>query len=98
MEISNAELTAMVENLVDEHICRFLNELFRNKAQTPPFQAKKVYQFNTDGELLASYRSHKEAERKTGVNHVDISRFLQGKRTIKQAGGFIWSESPKVKI
>ena len=98
MEINNAELMTMVRNLVDEYINRMLNELFRNKAQTPPLHAKKVFQFNTDGELLASYRSHKEAERKTGVNHVDISRFLQGKRTIQQAGGFIWSESPKVKI
>ncbi len=92
MEISNAELRTLVGNLVDEHIGRMFSELFRAKVQAP-LQAKKVYQFNEDGELLASYRSRKEAERMTGVNHVDISRYIQGKRTIQQAGGFIWSDS-----
>lgn len=95
MEISNAELRTIVENLVDERIARILSGFLKSQAQTP-LQAKKVYQFNMDGELLASYRSHKEAERMTGVNHVDISRYLQGKRTVQQAGGFIWSDSQKI--
>ena len=95
MEISNAEIKTMVENLVEEHIGRLLSGLLKRKVQAP-LQAKKVYQFNMYGELLASYRSHKEAERMTGVNHVDISRFIQGKRTVEQAGGFIWSHSRKI--
>ncbi len=96
MEISNAELRTLVGNLVAEHIGKMFSELFRAKVQTAPLQAKKVYQFSEDGELLASYRSRKEAERMTGVSHVDISRFIQGKRTIQQAGGFIWSNSKKI--
>lgn len=96
MEISNAELKTMVGNLVEEHIGRMLGVLCRNMVQATPPQAKKVYQFTPSGELLASYRSHKEAERMTGVNHIDISRYLQGKRTVQQAGGFIWSVSPKI--
>ena len=42
---------------------------------------KKVYQYNTNGELIAIYNSQKEASEKLNVKTSTISRILHGQRT-----------------
>jgi group I intron endonuclease len=50
--------------------------------------ARRVSQFTTGGELVATYNSAHEAERKTGVRNGNISLCCNGK--MKSSGGFKW--------
>jgi len=52
-----------------------------------------VYQYSLDGELLRSFPSLAEAERKTGVARASICSTLKGRLT--QAGGFQWKDGTK---
>lgn len=49
---------------------------------------KVIYQVDENGEVLATYKTMREAEKKTGVNHRSISDALKGIQ--KKAGGFTW--------
>lgn len=50
--------------------------------------AKKVNQYDLDGNFIRSWNSHKEAE--TTLHIFNISSVLSNRR--KSAGGFIWRE------
>lgn len=52
---------------------------------------KTVYQFNSKGELIATYTSYKEAEKNTGVRADSIGLVCSGKQYT--AGGFVWSNT-----
>lgn len=52
---------------------------------------KPVYQFSKAGDLIATFKSSKEAERMTGIPRSSIYRCSLNSR--KTAGGFIWSFS-----
>lgn len=49
---------------------------------------KCVVQYDFDGNEVARYRSMREAERKTGINHCIISKCCSGK--LSNAGGYSW--------
>lgn len=51
--------------------------------------SKKVYQYSLEGVLIKEYNSTRDAERKTGVNHGNISKVCNG--AWNHAGGFIFS-------
>ena len=58
----------------------------------------EVDQYNSDGVLVNSFVSMKQAERKTGIHHSNIGDCLVGKRSY--AGGFYWvkkGDKPKIK-
>lgn len=50
--------------------------------------SEKVYQYTKNMKYINEYGSAREAMRKTGINHCNISRVRNGKRVT--AGGFIW--------
>lgn len=52
---------------------------------------KTVYQFDKNGNLVASYPSVQEAHRKTGVNDAAICYCANNKYGFKTAGGYKWS-------
>jgi group I intron endonuclease len=49
---------------------------------------KSISQFSKDGQLLSTFHSVMDAERKTGIGNGKIVRCAKGKR--RTAGGFIW--------
>ncbi len=51
---------------------------------------KAVSQFDKSGNLIDTYISAHEAERKTGVSHQHIGKCCNEIPTFKSAGGFIW--------
>ena len=53
-----------------------------------PVTSKAVAMYSTDGVLIKTFPSSKEAERQTGVLQGNISRCCRGK--IKKSGGYIW--------
>ena len=50
--------------------------------------AKRILQYNLNGEFLKEHHSGVKAEKETGVNNSCISLVCHGK--LKTAGGFIW--------
>lgn len=58
---------------------------------------RPVLQYTKDGEFVAEYPSTREAERQTGIKHVQISAVCNGKKWFKSAGGFVWSYNKKMK-
>ena len=52
---------------------------------------KKVYQFDVDGNFIASYNSVTEAMKATNISKNSISEVCNEKRNVYTAGGFIWS-------
>ena len=54
-------------------------------------QSKQVYQYSKEGELIAVWKSTKEAQRK-GYKSGSVSKCCNGK--IKQHRGYIWSYEP----
>ena len=62
-------------------------------------QEREVHQFTLTGEYIASYKSLKEAERRTGVNISSIGHVCRRGRGGKSAGGYMWSyDKEKVPI
>lgn len=51
-------------------------------------QLKPVLQYSKSGELIAEYSCIRDAERKTGIDHITISRACRG--ILKTSGGYIW--------
>lgn len=47
-----------------------------------------IAQYSKDGELIAVFSSSLEAERATGITHMNISQCLHGRT--QSAGGFVW--------
>jgi len=60
----------------------------RKRKKKIPNTAKAVEQWDTEGHLLATYRSIGEASRKTGCGETGISNCAKGKQ--KMSGGYIW--------
>lgn len=58
----------------------------RNKT----LKGKAVAQLTTNGELIATYASIREAERITGINNAWISGCCRKKYGYKTAGGYVW--------
>ena len=52
---------------------------------------KKVYQFDADGNFIASYNSVTEAMKATNISKNSISEVCNEKRNVYTAGGCIWS-------
>ena len=52
---------------------------------------RAVYQYTTEGELVAEYHSQAEAERVTGVRQANITKVVCNKRNT--AGGFVWKNT-----
>jgi hypothetical protein len=52
------------------------------------FNAKKVEQYDKNGELVAVYKSMIQASKETGVNYTGIGNALNGRA--KTAGGYVW--------
>lgn len=50
--------------------------------------ARAVQQLNDRGEVIATYRSAKEASDVTGANHSKITEVARGSR--KRSGGYVW--------
>lgn len=59
-------------------------------------RSKRVFQFNLDGSLIASFGSMKEAERKTGFFSSAISKCINYKSNTRTAFGYIWSFNEEV--
>jgi len=59
-------------------------------------QSKKVYQFDTQGRLLKSYPSCKEASRQTYISASSITQNCNKK--LLSAGGYLWSYEEKAKL
>lgn len=57
---------------------------------------KPVYQFTMDGEFIRMYESACEAQRETGIRHIDISSCCRGNRGRKSCGGFLWSRTKTI--
>ena len=53
---------------------------------------KKVYQYTMGGELIAEYKSAREAGRRTGIDCNSISKCCRGVN--KSTNGFVWSHAP----
>lgn len=51
-------------------------------------QLRPCIQYSLSGELIKEYRSIRDAERETGVDHVTITRACKGR--YKTSGGYIW--------
>lgn len=51
---------------------------------------RKTAQYTRDGELIAVYRSAKEAAHQTGLNNSHICECIRGGR--KHCGGYVWKE------
>ena len=77
--VENLEWNTCAENI--HHAMKMGLSKDRNRA---------VYQYSIDGNLINEYRSIKEAEIKTGVNHSHISKCCLFKKGYKTVGGFIW--------
>ena len=59
-----------------------------------PSCSKQVQMFDKKtGELLATFLSTHEADRKTGIHHGSISKCCKGK--YKSAGGYVWKYPPE---
>lgn len=56
-------------------------------------RGNKIAQFTKDGQFVAEYASMMDAERRTGVTHMNISQCLSGRTN--SAGGFIWKHESK---
>lgn len=52
--------------------------------------AAPVDMLSINGVLLRTFRSAREAEKQTGINHVHIYCCCSGKRNRKTAGGYVW--------
>jgi group I intron endonuclease len=52
-----------------------------------------VYQFDKNGNFIASYISRIEAAKITGANDTQIARCILGRNHCKTAGGFIWKNT-----
>lgn len=59
-----------------------------NAMTNHPYFSKKVYQYDKQGVLIATYPSTREAYRQTGIYHNNISNCCNGK--LKSAGGYVW--------
>ena len=55
-------------------------------------QRINVYQYTVEGELVAVWKSTREAARIGGYNNSAISKCCRGKR--KTAGGYVWKYKP----
>lgn len=51
-------------------------------------QLRPCVQYSPIGEFIKEYRSIRDAERATGIDHITISRACRGK--LKTSGGYIW--------
>lgn len=51
---------------------------------------KEVAQYDLGGNLIKTYKSTREAERQTGIDHSEISRCCSGDRNRKQTGVYVW--------
>ena len=51
-------------------------------------QLRPCIQYSLSGELIKEYRCIRDAERKTGIDHITISRACRG--ILKTSGGYIW--------
>ena len=56
---------------------------------------RKVYQYDTDGNFIASYESQRTASRITGISKNTICEVCREKKNYVTAGGFIWSFTKK---
>lgn len=59
--------------------------------QSPKGTPKVTLQYTTDGELLNTFVSAREADKATGVSYKRISACITGRQ--KTAGGFVWKLS-----
>lgn len=53
------------------------------------YQEKPIHQYTLDGQYIQSFKSIKEASKKTKVTRSCINRFLEG--LYKKGGNFLWS-------
>lgn len=61
----------------------------------PPVHNKKVYQFNTNGELIKCWNSIKDVYKNIQCNHDQIQRVIVGKRIYKN---YFWSYNDSIDI
>lgn len=76
-----------VENLEWCDACYNMNYGTRNERMSQSL-SREVQCFSSDGALISSYQSTREAERKTGICSTSISKCCLGER--KTAGGYKW--------
>lgn len=57
--------------------------------------AKSVIQYSKAGNEIARYKSIREAERKTGIQNITITRCCKG--VYKTAGGYVWEYDLTIK-
>lgn len=59
------------------------------KGTVKTYQDKTIHQYNLNGQYIQSFKSIKEASKRTGVTRSCINRFLGG--LYKKGGNFLWS-------
>lgn len=82
--VENLEWVTAKENTKHAH----LTGLAHAQKGVENSRSLKIVQLSMDGEEIARYVGTREAERKTGAYHSNISRCLNGKA--RSAGGFKW--------
>lgn len=84
--VDNLEWTTYTEN--NMHSVRVLG----NNKQIEYSIKKAVLQYDLNGNFVAEYPSYREAQRRTGINGIDVvcrGERQKGKKQ-KTAGGYIW--------
>ena len=72
---------------IDNTTWRYYGDEF-NKFSKPKKQNFEVLQYDLKMNFIKEYRSTREAERETGIDHITIIRCCKGRQ--KTSGGFIW--------
>lgn len=92
--VENLEWATYTEN--NMHSVRILG----NDNQIEYAIKKPVIQFDLNGNFIAEYPSYREAQRRTGINSIDVvcRGERQKGRKQKTAGGYIWKYKEDIQI
>ena len=86
--LNNDNTIQYMKEHVDKRKCSMLGisaKISRNSISAP----KQVFQYTKDGNYIATYESHNEASRITGINRSAIEQVLN--KTEYSAGGYLWT-------
>lgn len=86
--LNNDNTVQYMKEHVDKRKCSMLGiaaKISKNSISAP----KQVFQYTKEGNYIATYESHNEASRITGINRSAIEQVLN--KTEYSAGGYLWT-------